>query len=89
MSFLDKCHVYTEKGQKCVFPFRYNGRLYHSCTVDESNESPKSWCATDVKKSDKTQPLEILSSSSWDYCEYTDCATSSLGTYGEGIRGLT
>ncbi|XP_028917909.1 hepatocyte growth factor activator isoform X1 [Ornithorhynchus anatinus] len=36
--------VLTEDGQLCKFPFRYGGRMYHSCTSKGS--SRKKWCAT-------------------------------------------
>ncbi|XP_044537704.1 hepatocyte growth factor activator [Gracilinanus agilis] len=36
--------VFTEDGQLCSFPFRYGGRMHHSCTSNV--RSLKKWCAT-------------------------------------------
>ncbi|XP_066945387.1 uncharacterized protein [Macrobrachium rosenbergii] len=49
--------VRTEFGAPCVFPFRYRGRTYRSCTF---NNSFRAWCATAVDD-DRKQ-------SDWGYC---------------------
>uniref|UniRef100_A0A8D0T669 Serine protease HGFAC n=1 Tax=Sus scrofa TaxID=9823 RepID=A0A8D0T669_PIG len=36
--------VLTEAGQPCRFPFRYGGRMIHSCTSEGS--AHRKWCAT-------------------------------------------
>nr|XP_036848338.1 hepatocyte growth factor activator isoform X4 [Manis javanica] len=36
--------VLTEDGQPCRFPFRYGGRMHHSCTSEGS--AHRKWCAT-------------------------------------------
>ncbi|XP_022410461.1 hepatocyte growth factor activator isoform X2 [Delphinapterus leucas] len=36
--------VLTEAGQPCRFPFRYGGRMVHSCTTEGS--AHRKWCAT-------------------------------------------
>ncbi|XP_070118929.1 hepatocyte growth factor activator isoform X3 [Equus caballus] len=36
--------VLTEDGQPCSFPFRYGGRMLHSCTSEGS--AHRKWCAT-------------------------------------------
>ncbi|XP_021018144.1 hepatocyte growth factor activator isoform X4 [Mus caroli] len=36
--------VLTESGQPCRFPFRYGGRMLHSCTSEGS--AYRKWCAT-------------------------------------------
>lgn len=33
----------TEKGELCVFPFKYKGKTYEECTTEEKN---RPWCAT-------------------------------------------
>ncbi|XP_053434065.1 hepatocyte growth factor activator isoform X2 [Nycticebus coucang] len=36
--------VLTEDGQPCRLPFRYGGRMFHSCTLEGS--AHRKWCAT-------------------------------------------
>nr|XP_013013152.1 hepatocyte growth factor activator isoform X2 [Cavia porcellus] len=38
------CQVLTETGQPCRFPFRYGGRMLHTCTLEGS--ARRKWCAT-------------------------------------------
>lgn len=33
----------TEKGELCVFPFKYKGKTYEECITEEKN---RPWCAT-------------------------------------------
>ncbi|XP_078483553.1 MAM and LDL-receptor class A domain-containing protein 1 isoform X3 [Ciona intestinalis] len=33
----------TGSGQRCAFPFTYNGKTYHTCTYDDSDMA---WCST-------------------------------------------
>ena len=33
----------TGKGAFCVFPFKYKGKIYNSCTKEDHNQL---WCAT-------------------------------------------
>ena len=43
----DDCR--TENGQKCIFPFDYQGKTYHKCTSnDYDNDQP--WCAYEVDR---------------------------------------
>ena len=45
--FLLECQIETWGDCECVFPFKYNGVLYNSCTdVDEG----QLWCVTDVNE---------------------------------------
>ncbi|CAM5101789.1 unnamed protein product [Eretmochelys imbricata] len=39
----DRCPPVTEKGELCVFPFKYKGQSYEDCIVDEEKQR---WCAT-------------------------------------------
>uniref|UniRef100_A0A8C0J8H0 Insulin like growth factor 2 receptor n=1 Tax=Chelonoidis abingdonii TaxID=106734 RepID=A0A8C0J8H0_CHEAB len=39
----DRCPPVTEKGELCVFPFKYKGKRYEDCIVDEEK---RRWCAT-------------------------------------------
>ena len=40
----------TIGGDECVLPFRYQGRLYHACTGDDSDNGAP-WCAVQVRRS--------------------------------------
>lgn len=40
----------VEGGDSCVFPFKYNGKTYHDCTMEDHHSL---WCATSVN-SDKS-----------------------------------
>lgn len=50
--------VLTESGQPCRFPFRYGGRMLHSCTSEGS--AYRKWCAT-THNYDRDR--------AWGYCE--------------------
>ncbi|XP_027525200.1 cation-independent mannose-6-phosphate receptor [Corapipo altera] len=39
----DLCPPVTEKGELCVFPFKYKGKIYEECITEEKN---RPWCAT-------------------------------------------
>ncbi|KAM9656105.1 cation-independent mannose-6-phosphate receptor isoform 1-T1 [Morphnus guianensis] len=39
----DRCPPVTEKGELCVFPFKYKGKTYEECITEEKN---RPWCAT-------------------------------------------
>ena len=54
------CSVQTEDGDACVFPFTYNGFVFHGCTdYDVYGPDIKPWCFT---------------SSWWGYCAGIMCA---------------
>merc|ERR550537_283368 len=38
------CYLLTKSGEKCAFPFVYNGARYDKCVADKVGEAP--WCAT-------------------------------------------
>ena len=46
----------------CIFPFRYNGKSYDSCTTDDDPDN-EFWCAIEVKANGDIQRGE------WGYCE--------------------
>ncbi|XP_074023125.1 cation-independent mannose-6-phosphate receptor [Numenius arquata] len=39
----DRCPPVTEKGELCVFPFKYKGKSYEECITEGKN---RPWCAT-------------------------------------------
>ncbi|XP_040568610.1 epididymal sperm-binding protein 1 [Lepeophtheirus salmonis] len=54
----------TKNGQRCIFPFKYNGQTYHNCTTTGNNNVK--WCATSLRDS-------------MEYLGYGDCLTASCG----------
>ena len=56
----DDCQ--TEGGQRCIFPFDYEGTTYHKCTSVD-NDQP--WCAYEVDSEG------ILVEDEWDNCGNT------------------
>ncbi|XP_072476187.1 hepatocyte growth factor activator isoform X2 [Notamacropus eugenii] len=68
--------VFTEDGQLCSFPFRYGGRMHHSCTSNIG--SLKKWCATTHNYDrDRRWGYCIMApkenTSSLDYCASSPC----------------
>ncbi|XP_027692243.1 hepatocyte growth factor activator [Vombatus ursinus] len=68
--------VFTEDGQLCSFPFRYGGRMHHSCTSNAG--SLKKWCATTHNYDrDRRWGYCIMTpkenTSSLDYCASSPC----------------
>ncbi|KAF6371813.1 HGF activator [Rhinolophus ferrumequinum] len=55
--------VLTEDGQPCRFPFRYGGRMLHSCTSEGS--AHRKWCAT-THNYDRDR--------AWGYCAQTSAS---------------
>ena len=52
----------TESGQKCIFPFNYEGTTYHKCTSVD-NDQP--WCAYEVDSEG------TLVDDEWENCDNT------------------
>ena len=52
----------TTDKKRCVFPFKYNGSLYSSCTNDHHD---RAWCATALNVN--------MSYSSWGDCDPSNC----------------
>ena len=51
------------ESKQCIFPFKYNGKVYADCTSDHSHHD-KAWCATEVDK--------YGNETKWGYCD-DDC----------------
>merc|ERR1719158_1444198 len=48
------CPCTNEAGQRCRFPFVYDGSTYHGCTTAGGYDRP--WC------------YDVRGNSNWDYC---------------------
>ena len=73
--FLLECQIETWGDCECVFPFKYNGVLYNSCTdVDEG----QLWCATDVN-----EDQEMTTGNDYGWCR-EPVHTPRLQLEGEG-----
>merc|ERR1711894_90567 len=66
-------------GEFCVFPFRYNGIVYNSCTyVDSRRGAEGPWCST------KTNRHGVHQKHNWGYCN-ENCPTEYSGSYREAF----
>ena len=55
---------YAEGNKKCILPFQYRGKTYHTCTYDYSSGKP--WCqAIITNKNNETEE-------SWGLCDEKD-----------------
>nr|XP_013042229.2 cation-independent mannose-6-phosphate receptor isoform X1 [Anser cygnoides] len=52
----DRCPPVTEKGELCVFPFKYKGKSYEQCITEEKK---RPWCATTA---------DYQGDGKWGYC---------------------
>nr|XP_027309114.2 LOW QUALITY PROTEIN: cation-independent mannose-6-phosphate receptor [Anas platyrhynchos] len=52
----DRCPPVTEKGELCVFPFKYKGKSYEKCIMEEKK---RPWCATTA---------DYQGDGKWGYC---------------------
>ena len=51
----------TDGGQRCIFPFIYDGKTYDNCT-EPGGYRNRPWCAYTVTYQNKYDD--------WDYCRY-------------------
>ena len=56
-------HCTTTDGRECVFPFRYHGKLYQTCTNYAWNVSNALWCGTTYEVTDHSATYGACSSS--------------------------
>ncbi|XP_058160359.1 LOW QUALITY PROTEIN: hepatocyte growth factor activator [Dasypus novemcinctus] len=61
--------VLTEDGRPCSFPFRYGGRMHHTCTAEGS--AHRKWCAT-THNYDRDR--------AWGYCSAGATVWEGTGT---------
>ena len=54
-------------GLPCVFPFKYRGKTYSTCTKDHTNIQKKPWCSTKVDERGK----HISGQRNWGNCDKT------------------
>ena len=54
----DECYTVSGPGanKPCIFPFRYNGVSYNTCTLDSADEENKPWCSTLVDENNNHVP---------------------------------
>ena len=52
--------VCTDGGQRCIFPFIYNGKTYRNCT-EPSGYQNRPWCAETLTDENEYHD--------WDYCK--------------------
>ena len=62
------------ESKDCVFPFKFKGKTYASCTKDHTTND-KAWCATEVDSSGN------VVDSKWGDCD-ADCFSSKFLTKG-------
>lgn len=63
--------VYTSSGEKCIFPFYFNGRTYTSCTSasQSGNWYRAAWCATSTRSSYWYDSATPSHQNHWGYCQ--------------------
>ena len=54
------CHTYL--GNKCIFPFKFNGTTFTKCEQDKNSQKALTWCATEVDKEGE------MVQGKWEYC---------------------
>ena len=59
----DESECETIGGDKCVFPFSYQGRTYFACTADDSDNGAP-WCAVQVQADSRRTVLR----GKWEDC---------------------
>ena len=70
----------SQGGSPCVFPWKYKGKTYNSCTMDwETDQRP--WCATKVDENG------AVFSTNYGYCG-ANCPLEGKYNYSESISKL-
>ena len=83
---MDGLECYSLKGERCQFPFKWDGRTFNNCTTYKSVNGA-AWCATRVRGQDRQAARGSLKdcSSPCDYgaSPYEDCPRSPV------VKGLS
>ena len=66
-----KLKTATTSGERCVFPFKYDGIDYDSCTYKDNGETP--WCATTVTSDGAYDD--------WGNCDTLKCHSGNSNNY--------
>ena len=77
--FGQKLRSMAKSGTACMFPFKYFGKEYHTCTLDyaDSVTGGKPWCVTKVDKKGK-----------WDRSKTTVTLEGTNETYKHSNWGI-
>ena len=59
----------TNYGHSCMFPFYYNGKWHHECTMEDDDAK---WCARPSAEDWLAQDWDAEDWENWDYC-VKDC----------------
>ena len=71
LHYCSDCFAYD--GKKCMFPFKYDGKLYKRCVPPVWGSLGGPWCATKLN--------EELEYEKWDRCANTSCYQASQIPY--------
>ena len=60
---MDTKHGSGDPNAPCIFPFKFNGKTYNSCTLDNYKEN-RAWCSTMVDETGK----HVSGRKKWGVC---------------------
>ena len=65
----------TRNPEECVFPFRYNGKTYRECTIDQDPDGRR-WCSVQVDINGN----HVTNRRKWGHCNGRKCPTTGTRT---------
>ena len=68
----------SDIGATCVFPFKYHGKSYDGCTLENADDGIP-WCSTEVD----SQGVHVGTQGKWGHCGqecFTDLGKSKLSS---------
>jgi len=65
-----------DPGQSCVFPFKFQGKIYNECPFDPDDQS-KTWCSTKVDSNGN----HVVGQKKWGHCSALCPETDKKETY--------